>query len=85
MPKAKYDVPVRYEFELPDRAEVLPVSLILDGELIQDNLKEAGVDEAWLRSKLAEQGIARYKEVFYAEWNGTDNLYVALYETRGPA
>jgi uncharacterized membrane protein YcaP (DUF421 family) len=85
MPKAKYDTPVRYEFDLPDRAEVLPVSLILDGELINDNLQEAGVDEAWLSEQLQKQGASRYEDVFFAEWNGTDKLYVSLYENRGPA
>ncbi|HZG77097.1 MAG TPA: DUF421 domain-containing protein [Paenibacillus sp.] len=85
MPKAKYDVPVRYELGLKDHQIALPVSLILDGELIRDNLKEAGVDEAWLQHKLAEQGITRYVDVFFAEWNGSGSLYVALYEERGPA
>ncbi len=85
MPKAKYDTPEHYELALPNRSKALPVSLVLDGELIRDNLEEAGVDEAWLRSKLAEQGISKYEDVFFAEWNGTEDLYVSLYDERGPA
>ncbi|WP_309123057.1 DUF421 domain-containing protein [Paenibacillus sp.] len=85
MPKSKYGNPDRYEFGLPDRTAVLPVSLILDGELIRDNLKEAGVDEAWLQEQLKKQGIAKYTDVFFAEWNDIDSLYVALYTKRGPA
>ncbi|TLS50336.1 DUF421 domain-containing protein [Paenibacillus antri] len=85
MPKPKYGTPDRSDFGLPIRSSVLPVSLILDGELIRDNLKEAGVDEAWLKEQLKKQGIGKYVDVFYAEWNESDSLYVALYPKQGPA
>ena len=79
MPKSRYDKPTRTELGLPERQVAMPVSLILDGEVIRDNFKEAGVDEAWLRERLSERGIASYDEVFFAEWHGDDALYVATY------
>jgi len=87
LPKSKYDSPVRYEFGLPERQTTLPVSLILDGQLMRDNLPEAGVDEAWLRERLAARGIARVEDVFFAEWNGDEHLYVCCYgeQAKGPA
>jgi len=80
MPKSRYDKPTRTELGLPEQQVAMPVSLILDGELVRDNLKEAGVDEAWLRGRLRERGIAAYKDVFFAEWHGDDALYVATYD-----
>jgi len=85
MPKSKYDIPVRHELGLANKNSPLPVSLILDGKLIRDNLHEAGVDEPWLQSQLKHQGLSRYEDVFYAEWNGSDKLYIALYNHQGPA
>ena len=40
--------------------------LILDGRLMEDNLKAAGRDTAWLFHQLHNIGIGQQKEVFYA-------------------
>lgn len=40
--------------------------LIIDGQLMQDNLKAAGRDERWLDAQLHTQGIGQRSEVFYA-------------------
>lgn len=40
--------------------------LILDGRLMEDNLREAGHDEAWLSGQLHKAGIGQRGEVFYA-------------------
>jgi uncharacterized membrane protein YcaP (DUF421 family) len=80
LPKPSEGTPTRAEFKLPDRPPPLPVSLILDGELIKDNLSEAGVDEAWLKLRLDQEGLSRYEDVFFAEWYGPEHLYVATYK-----
>ena len=40
--------------------------LILDGRLMEDNLKAAGRDETWLNSQLHQAGIGQRAETFYA-------------------
>lgn len=40
--------------------------LILDGRLMEDNLKAAGRDMTWLHNQLHKAGIGQQKEVFYA-------------------
>ncbi|MCI3919691.1 DUF421 domain-containing protein [Paenibacillus sp. TRM 82003] len=79
MPKWPDAPPTRQDLDLPARTNKLPVSLILDGYLVRDNLKEAGVDEGWLKKRLAAQGFYRYEDVFFAEWNDYDDLYIASY------
>lgn len=40
--------------------------LVLDGRLMEDNLREAGHDETWLATQLHKAGIGQRAEVFYA-------------------
>lgn len=40
--------------------------LILDGRLMEDNLKAAGREEGWLQAQLHAKGIGQRSEVFYA-------------------
>ena len=83
MRKPQYEQPERRDLKLNAPAPVLPVTLILDGKLQRDNLAEAGVDEAWLKQKMQNAGAAHYSEVFFAEWNGSEEPYICLYESPG--
>ena len=40
--------------------------LVLDGHLMEDNLRESGHDENWLAEQLHKAGIGQRSEVFYA-------------------
>ncbi len=62
----------------PERV-VLPYTLILDGELEYDNLKEANLAEEWLQNELKKQEIDDYKQVMLAEYKEGDGLYVFPY------
>jgi uncharacterized membrane protein YcaP (DUF421 family) len=44
----------------------IPVELILDGHVVQQNLRRLGLDETWLKRALQEQRIGRVEEVFLA-------------------
>ena len=50
--------------------------LIIDGQLMQDNLKAAGRDERWLDAQLHTQGIGQRSEVFYAACDKADGFFV---------
>ena len=51
----------------------LPVLLINDGRLLEDNLQTAGVDRNWLEKQLSERKLTTPKEVFLmtVDENGT--------------
>ncbi|MRH41401.1 DUF421 domain-containing protein [Aquibacillus halophilus] len=82
LPKSEYDTPKNSDLKVPYKPVNLPITLILDGEVVFDNLKEVGFDEKWLKDQLAMQSITNYKEVLYAEWLVSKPLYVVKYEKR---
>lgn len=69
----------RNDLNLTREEEGLPVTLILDGELVQDNLEEAGVDINWLVEQLKNRNIMSFKTVLIAEWQPKIGLYVQQY------
>lgn len=58
----------------PDAASAW-YDLIIDGHLMQDNLKAAGRDERWLDARLHAQGIGQHGEVFYAACDKADGFF----------
>ncbi|MGB4507686.1 MAG: DUF421 domain-containing protein [Syntrophomonadaceae bacterium] len=58
----------------------MSAQLIYDGQVIQENLQAAGVDEAWLAKRLREQGINNASEVFLASYHpGSQRLFIDRY------
>ena len=49
--------------------------LIIDGQLMQDNLKAVGRDERWLDAQLHAQGICQRSDVFYAACDKADGFF----------
>ena len=49
--------------------------LIIDGQLMQDNLRAAGRDERWLDARLHAEGIGQRSEVFYAACDKGDGFF----------
>jgi len=80
LPKSQYDTPKNNDFDLPPKPVELPITFIIDGEVLFDNLTEAGLNEEWLKDQLAMQNIAGYKDVLYAEWIKYNPLFVVKYE-----
>ncbi|QGH34625.1 DUF421 domain-containing protein [Gracilibacillus salitolerans] len=82
LPKSEYDVPKNSDLNLSASPVNLPITLILDGEAVYDNLKELGFDEKWLKEQLVKQNITSYKDVLYAEWRQNKPLFVLRYEKK---
>ncbi|MDQ0215637.1 uncharacterized membrane protein YcaP (DUF421 family) [Oikeobacillus pervagus] len=61
---------------------VLPLTVILDKEIIYDNLKIIDKDESWLRSEMEKAGIKHSEEVLYAEWTEGQNLFIQTFDKR---
>lgn len=82
LPKSEYDSPKSKDLYLNPKPSVLPITLIIDGEVVRDNLIELGYDEKWLKDQLALQSISKYKDVLYAEWIQNTPLYILRYEKK---
>lgn len=78
-PKHAYTTPTKQDLSIPDKQTLLPIALIMDGDVILNNLNEAGYDEVWLKNQLSKKKVKDYKEVFYAEWQEDRGLEVTRY------
>jgi uncharacterized membrane protein YcaP (DUF421 family) len=52
--------------------------IIIDGNLIEENLSSAGLDEKWLKTQLETHNIKDISEVFYAGMDNNKNLYFSM-------
>lgn len=66
LPKSQHRPVSPQDLQLQPEAASAWYDLILDGRLMEDNLKEAGRDKRWLLHQLHNAGIGQQKEVFYA-------------------
>ena len=56
----------------------LPTNLIIDGKIMEDNLKELGFDQLWLNEELQKQGIIKIDNIFLATYTSDGNLSVYI-------
>jgi uncharacterized membrane protein YcaP (DUF421 family) len=60
--------------------------VIMDGTVMEDNLKYIGKNEHWLKKQLLDYGVHDISEVFYAGLDSSGNFYVSKrqYPTEEP-
>ncbi|HWI48324.1 MAG TPA: DUF421 domain-containing protein, partial [Rummeliibacillus sp.] len=73
--KPKYQQATIEDFNLPEKPVHVPVTLIRDGKVLKDELRDIGFDETWLKKQLASQNVSNYKDVFLAEWLEGDGIF----------
>lgn len=74
---SQYQNVTREDMKLAPENVPLPRTIISDGEVIWDNLKEAGFDEQWLKKQLEAKNYNGPKEIMYAEHKeGEKDLFV---------
>lgn len=78
--KTKYQKTTQEDFNMSVKPVYVPVTLIRDGEVLWDEVKDLGFDEEWLRAQLSSQRISEYKTIFLAEWLEDDGLFVQTYQ-----
>ncbi|HWI50392.1 MAG TPA: DUF421 domain-containing protein [Rummeliibacillus sp.] len=74
--KPQYQKITIEDFNLPEKPVHVPVTLIRDGKVLKDELRDIGFNEIWLKKQLASQNISNYKDVFLAEWLEGDGIFV---------
>ncbi len=77
-----YQTPTRKDLKLAAQDVDLSTTLINDGEIIYDNLKEKNLNEEWLMEQLIEQGYNQIEDVFYAEYTKDQKLLVLPFLNR---
>jgi uncharacterized membrane protein YcaP (DUF421 family) len=78
--KSDYAAPTKSDHNMPNQPPSLPITLISDGRLLQENLKQSGMNETWLQQELDKKGIRKYSEVLLAEWKKKKStLYIQKY------
>ncbi len=78
--KQQFESPTKSDFNLPIERAVLPFTMIIDGEVLLDNVHEAGFSEEWLKNELASRSISGYREVLYADWLEGDGLFLQKFK-----
>ncbi|MDT3426658.1 uncharacterized membrane protein YcaP (DUF421 family) [Paenibacillus forsythiae] len=58
------------------RYEGLPVPLIMDGKVQDDNLEMIGKTRFWLRNEIRQQGVSDFRDVFLCSIDHKGKLYV---------
>lgn len=66
------------DLNIKPKEDRVVTNLILDGKIMEDNLKELGFDKLWLNEMLQKQGIIKIDNIFLATYNNAGNLSAYL-------
>lgn len=77
--KSPYQTPNKKDLNVAPTEPQIAMTLINDGEIIEDNLAEADLTEEWLIEQLEKQNFSSIKEVFYAEYLEGKKLFALPY------
>ena len=62
--------------------EGLPVTLIMDGKVMEQNLTKINRDLAWLKQELATSGVKSHQDIFFATLDSKGQLYYQVKEVQ---
>lgn len=73
--KSEFQTPTRKDLKLAPEPVRLPITLINDGEIIYDNLREKNLTEEWLLNELEKQNY-KLEDIFHAEYEKDKELQI---------
>lgn len=82
LPKAAKQLPTVSDLNLNTDYKGLTRDLVMDGSILQENLRGANIKETDFLNRLQSYGITQVGEVFYAGLDSAGNLYVSKKQTR---
>ena len=68
--------------KIPTKYEGLAIELIMDGQVIEKNLRENNLSMEWLTTALSQHRITDLKDVAYACLSTNGTLYFDLYKDK---
>ncbi|MFD1360142.1 DUF421 domain-containing protein [Lentibacillus salinarum] len=81
--KPDYQTPTNSDLNVSPTPVKIGRTIISDGEVVWDNLKEAKLTKTWLEEELHRQNVQSVEDVFYAEWQeNQQKLFVTLYHNQ---
>ncbi len=83
LPKRDYQVPTLKDLKIKANKEYLSVNVIIDGNLMENNLKNSNKNKAWLDKELEKQGYNGYKNILLATITN-DSLNIFDKDTKTP-
>jgi uncharacterized membrane protein YcaP (DUF421 family) len=83
LPKAEKQPLTPSDLKIPMKYKGLTSDLIMDGSIMEENLRAAGHDTGWLMEQLEVNGIKDRCEVFYAGLDSQGNLYLSKRQKAG--
>lgn len=66
------------DFNIKPKEDGIITNLILDGKIMEENLRELKLDKLWLMEMLQKQGITKTDNIFLATYNTDGNLSAYL-------
>ncbi|MCI8514648.1 MAG: DUF421 domain-containing protein [Lachnospiraceae bacterium] len=80
LPKVESRPATPQDMKLTPQQEMLTANVIVDGQVMAENLKHCGKDEAWLQKQLSAKGITSAKDIFLAtcDSQGKCTVYVRM-------
>ena len=66
------------DFNIKPSEESVCTNLIIDGKVMEENLKELKLDKVWLDKTLKKQGITKMNNIFLATYHTDGNMSVYL-------
>lgn len=73
------------DIQLTPEQDYLVANVILDGSIMEENLKNMGKDEKWLHSQITAQGAKQVEDVLLATCDRSDKVTVFLKENKKKA
>ncbi|WP_456271775.1 DUF421 domain-containing protein [Bacillus sp. AK031] len=78
--KPMYASVQKQDLNIAPSSTSFPISIILDGEIIYDNLKMIDADEKWLLAELKKKGYTSHKDILFGEWKDGEDLLLQGYQ-----
>ncbi|MGE5328544.1 MAG: DUF421 domain-containing protein [Deltaproteobacteria bacterium] len=75
IPKAQKRPIIPEDLKIDTQYEGIPISLIIDGHILAENLHSIGLNEEWIINELKKYKIDNYKEVLYANIDTSGKLF----------
>jgi len=78
IPKSQKRPLMPEDLQIPTKYEGIPMTLIIDGQIINNNLEIINLDKNWLSRELAKFGIDNHQKVLFASLDTNGKLFWQL-------
>ncbi|MGF2615391.1 DUF421 domain-containing protein [Rossellomorea vietnamensis] len=69
----------KQDLNIASASPSMPISVIMDGEILYDNLKMIAIDEKWLLNEISKKGYSSSQEILFGEWKDGEELLLQGY------